>query len=133
MTVVTNDPAALLFISSVLFMSYFKVVSCVAVVYDWVLAFGKEVHYIRILYAVQSPSLDDRQRVEDNDSNSCLVLYFMWTWTPIVVNAMLGALLASTIASSVITVIANIGVSVAHKTHGQVTEEFIIFGYHISD
>ncbi|KAG1880792.1 hypothetical protein F4604DRAFT_1747929 [Suillus subluteus] len=83
--------------------------------------------------------------LEHNGCNSCLVFYFIWTWTPVVVNAMLGVimtiriramyqqskkmlvflvvtLLASTVASSAMTVMANIGI---------LAEEFIISGYHV--
>ncbi|KAG2346159.1 hypothetical protein BDR05DRAFT_997688 [Suillus weaverae] len=168
MTTVLNDPAYVSFIGSASLISYFVVVSSSAVVYDWALTFGHEfelvwrqpwsfmsvlyicVRYIGILYSAiiliglpvvitdVSPC-----HVEHNDCNSCLILYFIRTWTPVVVNAMLGViimiriyamyqrsqkmlvflvvvLLASTIASAVMTGMANIGVSVG---------EFILDGY----
>jgi hypothetical protein len=46
MTVVLNDPTWLPFISGVQFASYFIVVSCAAVVYDWALKFCQEVELV---------------------------------------------------------------------------------------
>ncbi|KAG1769064.1 hypothetical protein EV702DRAFT_1203046 [Suillus placidus] len=170
MTVVSNDPAWFPFISAASLIDYSVVVSSAVVVYDWALTFGQEVElvwmrrwsfmnvlyicvrYIGILYSViiilwnLPVSMTDvlLYYVEHNDCNSCLIVHFISTWTPVVVNAMLGVimmfriramyrgskkiliflvlvLLASTIASGVLKVMSNIGVSV---------EEFIIYGYH---
>ncbi|KAG2036612.1 hypothetical protein BDR03DRAFT_446692 [Suillus americanus] len=160
MTVVSDDPTFLPFVGNASLISHFAVVSSAAMVYDWALTFGQEfelvwmqpwsfmialyicVRYIGIFYSViiilwyLPVSITDIVR---------LILYFIWTWTPVVVNAMLGvimtiriramyqqskkmlvflvvALLASTVASGVITVMANIGILV---------EEFIISDYHV--
>ncbi|KAG1880798.1 hypothetical protein F4604DRAFT_1902555 [Suillus subluteus] len=166
MTVVVNDPTWLPFISGTHLSSYFVVVSSFGVVYDWALKFEQEVElvwmqrwsfmtvlyicvrYIGILYS--APYLTTRVNIL-----SCLpvtitdavgfIFYLISTFTPVVVDALLGAimmirihamygrskkmlvflivvLLASTIASSVIMVMANIGVT---------AEEFVVFGYYI--
>ncbi|KAG1886642.1 hypothetical protein F4604DRAFT_1281564 [Suillus subluteus] len=157
MTVVSNDPAWLPFISTVSLISYFSVVSSAAVVYDWVLTFGQEfelvwrqrwsfmtvlyicVRYIGILYSVTLILWNIPVLMTDVVG---LILYFIWTLIPVVVNAMLGVimlirihamygrskkmliflvtvLLASTITSVITTVMSNTGILV---------EEFILFG-----
>ncbi|KAG0695168.1 hypothetical protein DFH29DRAFT_1083459 [Suillus ampliporus] len=100
------------------------------------------VRYLGILYSViilwylPSVPMTDLVGVSDNldwlflqhnDCNSCTALYFIQTWMPVVMNAMLGVimmflLLACTIASGVMTVMGNIGVS---------GEEVIISGHQI--
>ncbi|KAG2346203.1 hypothetical protein BDR05DRAFT_1057833 [Suillus weaverae] len=100
------------------------------------------VRYIGILYSVISILWYLPVSMTDTVG---LTLYFILTWIPVVVNAMLGViimirihamyrrskkmliflvvvLLASTIASGVITAMANVGVS---------AEEFVLYGHHI--
>ncbi|KAG1870810.1 hypothetical protein F4604DRAFT_1955921 [Suillus subluteus] len=158
MTSVSNYPAWLSFISASNLLNYITVVSSAAVVYDWALTFGQEfelvwmhvwsfttvlyicVRYIGILYSVIVIINYLPFSMTDVVGR---IFYFIITWTPVVVNALLGViimiqihvmyqrskkmlvflvvfLLASTIASSVITVMANIGVSV---------DEFVFLGY----
>ncbi|KAG2040420.1 hypothetical protein BDR03DRAFT_122509 [Suillus americanus] len=169
MTIVSNDPAWLPYINTVSLISYLSVLSSAAVVYDWEfeLVWRQRWSFVTVLYicplhwntifceprTMEYPGLNDRRRVssicfqlpcyvEHNDCNSCLILYFIWTLTPVVVNAMLGVimlirihamygrskkmliflvivLLTSTITSVITTVMANIGILV---------EEFILFG-----
>ncbi|KAG2346250.1 hypothetical protein BDR05DRAFT_1057871 [Suillus weaverae] len=160
MTVVSNDPSLFPLISDANLISYCVVVSSVVVVYDWALTFGQEVElvwmrrwslmnvlyicvrYIGILYSVIIILWNLPVSMTDAVG---LIVYFISTWTPVVVNAILGVimmfrihamyqrskriliflvvvLLASTIASSVITVMANIGVSAG---------ESVLSGYRI--
>ncbi|KAG2148800.1 hypothetical protein DEU56DRAFT_909111 [Suillus clintonianus] len=109
---VLNDPAWWPLISGFHVSNYFVVVSSAVVVYDWALTFTQEfeliwkhhwsfmtvlyicVRYIGMLYSLHqlhsmgSPSPDDRL------SN---ILYFTWTWTPVVVNAVLGVIMLTRI------------------------------------
>ncbi|KAG0693104.1 hypothetical protein DFH29DRAFT_1084386 [Suillus ampliporus] len=149
MTFVSNDPASWPVIYSVHIQNYFMVASITAVVYDWALTFGQEfelvwmhrwslmtvlyicVRCLGVLFSVVNGLWSLPFSITDDVST---ILYFTWTWMPVVVNVMLGVimlirihamyqqsrmmlifltvvLLTATIASGVITVIANIGVS----------------------
>ncbi|KAG2048638.1 hypothetical protein BDR06DRAFT_754405 [Suillus hirtellus] len=160
MTVVINDPTWLPWISNGEFLSYFAVVSFTTVVYDWALTFGQEfeliwrqrrsfmtvlylcVRYIGVLYSVITIPIGLPVPMTDVVGS---IVYFMWIWMPVVVNAMLGViimiqiyamygrskkmlvflivvLLASTISSGVMTVVGHAGVSAG---------EFIALGYHL--
>ncbi|KIK37320.1 hypothetical protein CY34DRAFT_15800 [Suillus luteus UH-Slu-Lm8-n1] len=103
MTVVSNDPANLPFITTVSFLDNLHVVCASVVVYDWVLTFGQEVELIWM------------QRW-----SFMSVLYICVRYMGILysVDLML-ILLACTITSVTIMVMANIGVS---------AEEFILDG-----
>ncbi|KAG1775250.1 hypothetical protein EV702DRAFT_453601 [Suillus placidus] len=46
MTLVSNDPSLWPLINASLIASYFAVVVCVGIMYDWVLTFGQEVELI---------------------------------------------------------------------------------------
>jgi hypothetical protein len=159
MTLVSNDPAWLPFISTGYLLNYIIAACSAVVVYDWALTFGQEfelvwmhswssmtvlyicVRYIGILYSVVNIIDCLPFSITDID---CLIFYFIVAWTPVVVNAMLGVIMvirihamyqrskrilvflvvvlsASTIASGVIVVVANIGVLVG---------EFVLLGYH---
>ncbi|KIK42935.1 hypothetical protein CY34DRAFT_804340 [Suillus luteus UH-Slu-Lm8-n1] len=149
MPYISNDPALWPFINETRTLSYVAVASSAAVVYDCTLTFGQEfdlvwkrrwslmtvlyvcVRYIGILYSVFSilPNIP----ISNTDLGGT-ILWFMYVWTPVVVNCMLAVimlvrihamyqrskkmliflvalLLASTIASTVITAMGNIGVS----------------------
>lgn len=149
MTLVSNDPALWSFISDFRFSSYFTVACSTMVVYDWALSFGQEfkliwmqrwsfmtvlyicVRYIGILYSAVVIPLQLPVMMTDKGCNTS---YFIWIWTPVVVNVILGVimmtrvyamyqgskkmlvflvimLLGSTIASAVMAVIANLGIS----------------------
>ncbi|KAG0693998.1 hypothetical protein DFH29DRAFT_363452 [Suillus ampliporus] len=148
MPYVSNDPTWWPFIYFARIQSYFLVGSITAVVYDWTLTFGQEfelvwmhrwslmtvlyicVRYLGILYSVVYILGNLPFSITDEVST---ILYFTQTWTPVVVNAMLGVimmmrihamyqrsrtmlifltvvLLTATIASGIMTVIVNIGV-----------------------
>lgn len=160
MTLVSNDPALWSFISDFRFSSYFTVACSTMVVYDWALSFGQEfkliwmqrwsfmtvlyicVRYIGILY---SAVIIPWQLPVMMTDKGCNTSYFIWIWTPVVVNVILGVimmtrvyamyqgskkmlvflvimLLGSTIASAVMAVIANLGIS---------AEEAVLSGYRI--
>ncbi|KAG2117045.1 uncharacterized protein F5147DRAFT_768429 [Suillus discolor] len=148
MTIVSDDPAWWPIINFCRLYDYFLAACSTAVVYDWALTFGQEfelilrqrwsfmtvlyicVRYIGILYSI---------------INILLMLSIIdVAWNPVIVNAMLGvimiarinamyqgskklfiflvvALLASTIASGVMMVIANMGVS---------SQEAVLSGFH---
>ncbi|KAG1862309.1 hypothetical protein F4604DRAFT_1683962 [Suillus subluteus] len=169
MTMVSDDPVWWPFISSSSLVNYFVAASSTVVVYDWVLTFGQEddaidlgqkqrwsfmtvlyicVRYIGILFSAINILSILPFSITDVD----------WTWTPVIVNAMLGVtmiarinamyrgskklliflvvtLLACTIASGVMVIIENLGFSArkhgAQETHGHLPEEAILSGYYI--
>ncbi|KAG2034005.1 hypothetical protein BDR03DRAFT_966291 [Suillus americanus] len=159
MTIDSDDPAFWSFIVYAHLYSYFLGAGSATVLYDWALTFGQEfelilsqrwsfmtvlyicLRYIGILYSVTNLLLILLISITDV---SCAIIWYVQTWTPVIVNAILGVimiarlyamyqgskkllaflvvmLLASTIASGVMMVIANLGVS------GQ---EAILSGYH---
>ncbi|KAG1798894.1 uncharacterized protein HD556DRAFT_1305755 [Suillus plorans] len=170
MTIVSDDPARWPFISFCHLLGYFAVASSTAVIYNWALTFGREfelilVRYIGIIYSVYvcraiymtlqcadksslatSAYILQSLPVSITDAEfSGTIVWYIGTWSPVIVNAMLGVimvarinamyqgsknlfiflvvmLLGSTITSGVMVVIANLGVS------GQ---EAIFSGYHI--
>ncbi|KAG2113444.1 uncharacterized protein F5147DRAFT_770655 [Suillus discolor] len=182
MTVVSNDPTWLPWISNFKVFTYFLVVSSAVVVYDWALTFGQEFelvwrqhwsfmtvlyvcvryiglsYYVVLLLNILVPIIDNVRHSGHSAPMAAipiqlltallhrsLIIYFISVWMPVVVNAMLGVimmiriyamygrpkkllaflvviLLASTIFSGVMTVMAHIGVS---------AEEFIIFGNYV--
>ncbi|KAG2097056.1 uncharacterized protein F5147DRAFT_763481 [Suillus discolor] len=92
----------------------------------------------------------------DNDFDSCTIVWFIQAWGPVVVNAMLGVimiarinamyqgskklriflvvmLLGSTIASGVMTIIGNLGVSAPRSTRDSqsLPDEVVLSGYHM--
>ncbi|KAG2097055.1 uncharacterized protein F5147DRAFT_374261 [Suillus discolor] len=159
MTIISDDPSWWPLINYASISSYFSAVCIAAVVYDWVSTFGREfelilrqrwsfmtvlyicVRYIGILNSVVYLLLNLPISVTDAVGT---IIWFIQTWTPVIVNAMLGiimiarinamyqrskklliflvVLLGSTITSGVLTVIGNLGVS------GQ---EAVLSGHHI--
>ncbi|KAG0694017.1 hypothetical protein DFH29DRAFT_1083988 [Suillus ampliporus] len=160
MPYVSNDPASWPVIYSSRITNYFVVASLTTVVYDWALTFGQEfelvwmhrwslmtvlyicVRYLGILFSVLQTLASLPVSITDEVST---ILYFLWIWIPVVVNAMLGVimmirihamyqrsrmmliflavvLLTATIASAVISGMANIGVSGVEK---------VLSGYHL--
>ncbi|KAG2137021.1 hypothetical protein DEU56DRAFT_901465 [Suillus clintonianus] len=159
-TFVSNDPAWWPSLSSAQFTGYFEVASAVVVGYDWALTSAQEfeliwrqrwsfmtvlyvcVRYAGILYSLTAVLVILPVPVTDIVGN---ILHFISIFTPVVVNAMLGAimmtrihamygrsskiliflavlLLVSTIATGVVTVIGNLGYS---------GEEAVLSGYYV--
>ncbi|KAG2032799.1 hypothetical protein BDR03DRAFT_738534 [Suillus americanus] len=175
MTIVSDDPTWWSFISSSSFINYFVAASSTMVIYDWALTFGQEfelilrrrwsfmsvlyicVRYIGILFSAinilcmcsQMRSLlltGGMQRFSLSQLPMyCIIIWYIGTWTPVIVNAMLGVtmiarinamylgskklliflavtLLACTITSGVMVVIGNLTVS---------AQEAILSGHYI--
>ncbi|KAG2032797.1 hypothetical protein BDR03DRAFT_1094744 [Suillus americanus] len=149
MTVVSDDPALWSFISYSSLINYFVAASSVVVVYDWVLTFGQEfelilrqrwsfmtvlyicVRYIGILFSAINILSILPFLITDK---VCAIIWYVGTWVPVIVNAMLGVtmiarihamyqgskkllifmvvtLLACTITSGVMVTIENLGFS----------------------
>ncbi|KAG1885381.1 hypothetical protein F4604DRAFT_1918070 [Suillus subluteus] len=157
MTLVSDNPTWWPFISSSALVNYFVAASSTVVVYDWALTFGQEFELIlvsKVIYQNDAVDLGQRKRWSFMTVLYICVRYIgilfsainiLWTWTPVIINAMLGVtmiarinamylgskklliflvvtLLACTITSGVIVVVENLGVS---------TQEAVLSGFHI--
>lgn len=112
MTFVSNDPLWWPAIDAFRLISYFVVASSTAVVYDWAFTFGQEieliwsqrwsimtflylgVRYLGLLYSVVNILWNLPLPTTDV---GCTILYFIQTWMPVVVNAMLGVIMMNRI------------------------------------
>ncbi|KAG2113445.1 uncharacterized protein F5147DRAFT_46083 [Suillus discolor] len=159
MTLISNDPTWLPFISMSVLLSYFAVVYFTVVVYDWVLTFGQEFElvwkqrwsFMTVLYiCVRCMGLSYSVIIvlwnlpfSITDSVG-LIVYFLSAWIPIVVNAMLGVIMMIRIYAMygrpkkmlifllVVLLSSTIasGVMTAMGNVGVSAEELVLFGYH---
>ncbi|KAG2047645.1 hypothetical protein BDR06DRAFT_71176 [Suillus hirtellus] len=108
MTIISNDPSWWPLINSHLIFNYFIVAASVGVIYDWILAFGKEVEliwqhlsfmtvlylavrYAGITYAIMNIQMAV-QIIPLKDAVS-LYMYFVLYWTTWVLTATLGVIM----------------------------------------